>query len=98
MDRRKTLMTAESCVNGSREEDYGTPENNFAIIAEFWTSYANNACRGEFGLITFTPHDVAIMMSLMKHGRMASGKPKADNYVDACGYLACASEIATGIE
>lgn len=96
MDRAETLTAAQYCVNGSRQEDYGTPENNFQVIAEFWTVYANRGnCIQPDGSIIFDCHDVAIMMSLMKHGRIVSGKPKEDNYVDACGYLACAAEILT---
>jgi len=94
MDRKDTLLTAETCVCGQREKDYGTPKDNFSVIADFWNVYANRVCLKDKQII-FTPHDVAVMMSLMKHGRITSGQPKADNYIDACGYLACASEIAT---
>lgn len=43
-------------------------------------------------------HDVAIMMALFKIARVKTGGTKADNYVDGCGYLACAGEIATASE
>ena len=39
--------------------------------------------------------DVAIMMCLLKIARIATGEPKADNYIDLAGYSACAGEIAT---
>ena len=94
MNRKDTLMTAESYVNGQREADYGTPEDNFRVIGDFWNTYVNAACVKD-GKVHFTPHDVAVMMSLLKHGRMATGQVKDDTYVDACGYLACACEIAT---
>lgn len=35
-------------------------------------------------------------MALLKIGRITTGNAKEDNYVDACGYMACAAEIATG--
>jgi hypothetical protein len=95
MNRKDTLMTAESMVNGDREQDYGTPEDNFKIIADLWNIYVNKVCFIQPNLIYITPHDVGMMMSLLKHGRIISGQPKPDNYVDACGYLACAAEIAT---
>ena len=95
MNRQETLLIAESCVNGGREQDYGTPEDNFQVIGEFWDVYVNKACMEPDGRVHFSPHDVAIMLSLMKHGRISSGKIKDDNYIDACGYLACAAEIAT---
>lgn len=77
-----------------RSKDYGEPEDNFAVIAGFWNVYTKR----RFSIdICFDPHDVAVMMSLMKHGRIASGMIKTDNYIDAIGYLACASEIATKV-
>lgn len=97
MNRKDTLTTAETYVNGNREQDYGTPEDNFRLIGEFWEVYVNRTCIGENGKAHFHPHDVAMMMSLMKHARIASGKIKDDNYIDACGYLACACEIATDV-
>lgn len=27
--RKEILVSANNCVNGNREQDYGTPENNF---------------------------------------------------------------------
>ena len=40
------------------------------------------------------PHDVAILMALLKIARVRSGRYKADNYIDLAGYAACAAEIA----
>jgi hypothetical protein len=34
------------------------------------------------------------MMTLLKIARIMGGRFKADSFVDACGYLACAGEIA----
>ena len=85
---RKTILAeAERCVCTDREEEYGNAENNFALIARLWREYldTDNA---------ITAHDVAIMMALLKIARIATGTFKGDSYVDACGYLACAGEIA----
>jgi hypothetical protein len=38
------------------------------------------------------------MMALLKIARIATGEPKADNYVDLAGYAVCAGEIATEVE
>ena len=38
--------------------------------------------------------DVAMMMTLLKVARIKTGHYKADSYIDACGYLAFAAEIA----
>lgn len=94
MNRKQTLDEADKCVNGQREHDYGSPEDNFATIAEMWTSYLRRS-GPKFNPIIVTAHDVTVMMALLKIARIASGQVKDDNYVDGCGYLACAAEIAT---
>ena len=94
MNRKETLVEADKCVNGQREHDYGSPEDNFATIAEMWTSYLRRS-GSKFNPIIVTAHDVTVMMALLKIARIASGQVKDDNYVDGCGYLACAAEIAT---
>lgn len=84
MNRAEILEQARKCVCGDREQDYGTPESNFLNIAKLWTAYKD---------IEFTPKDVAVMMTLMKIARIKSNNPKDDNWLDACGYLACGGEI-----
>jgi len=37
--RRDILRCAEKCVCGHREQDYGTPESNFQLIADLWNNY-----------------------------------------------------------
>ena len=36
MTREEVLQAAAKCVNGDRQEDYGSPENNFGLVAAFW--------------------------------------------------------------
>ena len=38
-------------------------------------------------------HDVGVMMALMKLARTQSGSFNLDDYIDACGYAACAGEV-----
>ena len=83
--RQRVLSEAEKCVCGKRELDYGTPEDNFGRIAEFWTTYMGV----EFGTV-----DVAIMMALLKIARISGNLQHMDSWVDGCGYLACGGEIA----
>ena len=83
--RKSILAEAERCVCTDREQQYGSPENNFSLISDLWNAY--KPCG-------FTPHDVGIMLALLKIGRIASGQAKTDNYVDLAGYAACAGEIA----
>lgn len=83
--RAEILDAAKRIVTGDREKQYGSPENNFAVIAEFWTTYIGHPISSE---------DVAIMMALLKIARIRSGNYKADSFVDGVGYLSLAAEIA----
>ena len=99
MNRKEVLQKADSCVNGSRQQDYGTPENNFTAIAELWNAYVNSAYppkNGESGLC-LKAKDVPAMMILLKTARVASGHGKADNWIDIAGYAACGCEIESSI-
>lgn len=94
MKRAEILEAARKCVCGDREEDYGSPENNFANIAKLWEVYLREKCVSLEAGVNICPEDVAAMMALLKIGRIMGGY-KEDSFVDACGYLACAGEIAT---
>jgi hypothetical protein len=85
--RKSILAEAEKCVCTSRQEEYGSIENNFSLIARLWREYLDTDK-------PITAHDVAMMMALLKVARIASGQTKEDNYVDLAGYAACAGEIA----
>lgn len=87
MTRKDILDRALECVNGDRQNDYGTPEHNFALIAELWSAYLASLPH------EVTPKDVAAMLVLLKVARIASGKKKDDNWVDIAGYAACGGEI-----
>lgn len=84
MNRLDTLKAAAECVCGSREEDYGSPEDNFAVIAALWTAYTGTDIK---------PKDVAMMMALLKIARAKAGS-KPDTYIDLAGYAACGAEIS----
>lgn len=83
--RAEILDAAKKIVTWDREKQYGKPEDNFAVIAEFWTTYIGHPISSE---------DVAIMMALLKIARIRSGNYKADSFVDGVGYLSLAAEIA----
>jgi hypothetical protein len=44
--------------------------------------------------VNITATDVAVMMTLLKIARIRSNPHNLDNWVDACGYMACGGEIA----
>ena len=86
MNRANCLKKADECVNGKREQDYGSPESNFLKIADLWSAY--------FGA-PFSANDVAMMMALLKIARISTGTATEDSFVDLAGYAACGCEIAT---
>lgn len=86
MTRAEILDEAKKCVCGKREQDYGSPEDNFKVIADLWSAY--------YGA-KFTSLDVAMMMSLLKIARVKSGGGTGDSFVDLAGYAACGGEIKT---
>lgn len=85
--RKSILAEAEKCVCTDREQQYG----GFALIARLWREYLDTNK-------PITAHDVAIMMALLKIARIRSRTFKEDSYVDACGYIACAGEIAANTD
>jgi len=91
MDRKQILAEAEQCICRNREHEYGKPESNLALIADFWNDYIGNRMEGNLHA-----EDVAVMMALLKVARIATGTFKADSYIDAVGYLALAGEMASG--
>lgn len=82
--RAYILREAERCVCGHREQDYGSPEDNFKIIALLWSAYLDHPVNSL---------DVAMMMSLLKVARIRSGNGTMDSFIDLAGYAACGGEI-----
>ena len=91
--RQFILSQAEHCVCGKREQDYGSPEDNFGRIAAMWAAYMRGNCVSDGADICIAPKDVAAMMALLKIARIASGNAKTDNWVDLAGYAACGGEL-----
>lgn len=83
--RGRMLEEAKKIVTEDRANVYGSPEDNFALIAELWSNYLG---------VEIKPEDVALMMALLKIARIKTGKTNMDNYVDLAGYAACAAGIA----
>lgn len=83
MSRAEILDTAKNVVAGKREQEYGSPENNFQMIAELWSAYLDT---------NVSALDVAMLMSLLKIARIRAGGTE-DSFVDLAGYAACGGEI-----
>ena len=82
--RKRVLREAEKCVCGEREQDYGTPEDNFDRIAKMWSAYMG---------VEINPVDVSMFMVMLKVARIKSGGGTMDSFVDGCGYFSCGGEI-----
>lgn len=85
MTRESILNRAIECVCGEREQDYGSPEDNFGRIATYWSAHLG---------MEITAEDVAVMMALLKIARIGTGTATDDSWVDLAGYAACGGEIA----
>jgi hypothetical protein len=87
MKRAEILRTAEEYITKDRAATHGNMEDNFSTIAVYWSEHLG---------IKVTAIDVAAMMALLKVARLKSSEGNEDNWVDACGYLACGGELACG--
>lgn len=91
MERATVLRQAEAYITKDRAATHGDAEDSFSSIAYLWEWWMIHREAGPLNA-----YDVSMMMSLFKHARAASNPLHEDNFVDACGYLALASEMADG--
>lgn len=85
--RKEVLESALEIVTTDREEQYGSPEDNFKAIASMWSILFN---------ADITPSQVAMAMICLKIARQTNGNGKIDNWVDIAGYAACGAELSAG--
>ena len=85
MNRADILDTAKEYVTKDRAATHGDAERNFGLIAAYWSAHLNRNIK---------PHDVAVMMTLLKLARARSNPKHTDNWIDGCGYLALGGEAA----
>ena len=76
---------ARQLTSKDRQAQYGAPEDNLGRIAGLWGIYLG---------VPVTAHDVAVLMALLKIGRIASGTPVEDNYIDGVAYLGLAHRLS----
>lgn len=86
MNRHECLQEAARLIDGDRDRIYGDPRTNHERIAALQSVVIGT---------TVTPAQAAINAALMKIARMVHTPDHIDSFVDACGYLAIACEIAT---
>ena len=76
---------ARHLTSTERQAQYGAPEDNLGRIGALWSAYLGK---------DLSAHDVAVMMALVKIGRISSGVTVRDNYVDAVAYIGLADQLA----
>ena len=87
MGRAAVLDTAKEYVTKDRAADHGDMEDNFRTIASYWNTH--------LGIDFIEPQDVAVMMTMLKLARIRQNEKHLDNWIDACGYMACGGEIVS---
>ncbi len=85
---KETLDAASSAVCGARNEDYGSPIEDFTTQAAMISAYLT---RSNGYTVQVTAGDIAALMICVKIARQAH-RHKADNWVDIAGYAACGAE------
>ena len=88
-NRSEILDRANDIVNGIRISSYGQPEDNFQLIADYWSMYLVH--KGKMNDV-LSNEDVTVMMILLKIARLG-GEGTEDCFVDIAGYAACGGEI-----
>jgi hypothetical protein len=84
-DSRIALLDeAKRIVCGDRDQEYGAPEDNFALIAAKWSVTLSKRLKS-----AIEPHEVAVMMIDLKTIRCIELPTKPDSWTDTAGYSAC---------
>lgn len=89
--RVQLLEEGMGLTNGDRDKEYGPPAVNMAASAALKKAMREHMVRDISGAEL-----EALDMALTKIGRLITGTPKRDTYVDAATYLAIAGEIGIG--
>jgi hypothetical protein len=96
--REECLDAAKKIIVGDREEQYSGPEDSFTQIAEHWNAYLRRRLHldGLAGVdVNLGADDVAVMMSLLKLARLATGGTgQPDTWIDVAGYAGCGYEVS----
>lgn len=87
-ERQQILIDAANLIVGERNEDYGDPYDDFSMTADLWHAYLMRTRDARKGFVIF-PHDVAVMMALLKISRLSWTPQKRDHWLDIAGYVGC---------
>ena len=88
--RKEALSQIDQMVNVDRNVSYGDPNADFERIAALWNTYL----QGRKDQSSIKPHDVAVMMVLLKVSRLCWSPEKDDNWLDMGGYSVCGYDVS----
>jgi len=77
MDQGSILIEAHEITSKDRQNDYGTPEENWGRISRIASAMTD---------MDLTPEVCVKVLLATKLARMATSPKKRDNYVDLAGY------------
>lgn len=91
---RATLLTdAAKIIDGDRNVQYGDPIDDFSLTAKMWEAYIRRLMETRnLDVPMLDPHDVAVMMLMVKVSRLAQSPEKHDHWLDIAGYAGCGWE------
>jgi hypothetical protein len=72
--RSEILDTAKQYVNKDRAAQHGDMESNLTTISQYWSIHLG---------FPVLPHDVGVMMNLLKVASIKSNPKNPDNYYDS---------------
>lgn len=83
--RVEALREAAKIIDGDRNNQYGSPEDNFDRTAKIWSVILDH---------NVTAEDVAMMMVGLKMARFAAKSGfQGDTWIDIAGYAGCGYEV-----
>jgi hypothetical protein len=88
--RADVLQEAAGLITGDRNNAYGPPTQDFKRSADAMTAMGYRANLDQ----PIRPHDVAILVALVKVSRLQHSPQKRDNWTDLAGYAGCGYECA----
>lgn len=91
MSGEQELKQASELIYGDRGSSYGPASEDFGATGEMVTALFRRKGLLAPGAVV-DAHAVALLMVCVKLSREAH-KPKADNRIDGCGYLALAGDV-----
>lgn len=86
MKRKEIFAEADRLTYNDREQEYGTPQENFARIAKLWSVVLG---------IEIKEHQVALCMNQVKVARLVQSPEKLDGWIDGAAYMGLGGELAT---